>query len=68
MKLKSIGILFFIILSLLPVYLLYKYLQRVMRPKESMLRFLFWLITIFALIFTYTFLVVFIIKMLFPTA
>ncbi len=68
MKLKSIAILFIIILSLLPAYWLYKKLQLVTRPKESMTRFLFWLVTVFALIFAYTFLVVFVIRMLFPTA
>ena len=68
MKLKSIAILFIIILSLLPAYWLYKKLQMAMRPKESMTRFLFWLVTVFALIFAYTFLVVFVIRMLFPTA
>jgi len=39
-----------------------------MKPKESMRNFLFYLSAVLALIFTYTFLLVFIIKMLFPAA
>ncbi|MBL7722808.1 MAG: hypothetical protein JNK27_01610 [Chitinophagaceae bacterium] len=68
MKLKAILILGIIVLSLIPVYMIYKYLQQVMKPKESMRNFLFYLCAVLALIFTYTFLLVFIIKMLFPAA
>jgi hypothetical protein len=68
MKLKAVGILFIIVLALIPVHSLYKYLQRVMRPKDSMRRFLFWMLTVLVLVFGYTFLVVFTIKMLFPGA
>lgn len=68
MKLKAVAILFIILVSLFPVYLLYEYLQKTMRPKESMRRFIFWLMTSFALIFAYTFLLVFIIKLIFPGA
>jgi len=68
LKLKALAVLGIIIVSLLPVYLLYKYLQRVMRPKESMRRFLSWLLTILFIVFAYTFLVVLIIKLLFPGA
>jgi hypothetical protein len=68
MKLKAVLILLLIILSLLPAYALYQYLQRVIQPKESMRRFLAWLIIVLTLIFVYTFLVVFIIRLLFPQA
>jgi uncharacterized membrane-anchored protein len=67
-KLKAVVILIIIIVSLLPVYMLYKYLQRVMKPRESMQRFLSWMLAVLALIFVYSFLLVFIIKMLFPGA
>jgi hypothetical protein len=40
----------------------------VIQPKESMRRFLAWLIIVLTLIFVYTFLVVFIIRLLFPQA
>ncbi len=68
MKLKALLILAIIIISLLPLYLLYQYLQRVMRPRDSLRRFLLWLLTMFGLIFGYTFLVVLLIKVLFPGA
>lgn len=57
-----------IVLSLFPVYLLYNYLQRVMKPRESLLQFLFWMFTGLVLIFLYTFLLVLLIKLLFPGA
>lgn len=57
-----------IVLSLIPVYIVYKYLQQVMKPKESMQNFFFYLCAVLALVFAYTFLLVFIIKMLFPAA
>jgi|CXWL01.1.fsa_nt_gi RsiW-degrading membrane proteinase PrsW (M82 family) len=68
MKLKAAAILLIIVFSLIPGYLVYKYLQKAMRPRESMRRFIIWLLAAFALIFAYTFLVVFAIKMLFPEA
>jgi hypothetical protein len=67
-RIKAIAILGIIILSLLPVYLLYKYLQKVMRPRESMQKFLLWMLVMFFIIFAYSFLVVLIIKLLFPGA
>jgi len=48
--------------------MLYKYLQKVMQPKESLGRFLCWILAMFVVIFAYTFLLVFGIKMLFPGA
>jgi hypothetical protein len=68
MRLKALAIVAIIIFSLVPVYLLYKYLQRVMRPRESMRRFLGWLFIVFALVFAYTFLLVLVIRLLFPGA
>jgi len=68
MKFKAVIILFIIIFSLIPVYMLYKYLQKIMHPKKSIGLFLLWLLTNFIVIFGYTFLVVFIIRLLFPGA
>lgn len=68
MKIKEAAIMGIIIGSLIPVYMLYKYLQRKMRPRESGKRLVIWLLLSFALIFGYSFLLVFIIKMLFPGA
>ena len=68
MKLKALAILAIILVSLFPVYLLYKYMQRIIRPKESAGRLFLYLFAGFALVFVYTFLVVFIIKKIFPGA
>jgi hypothetical protein len=68
MKFKAVIILLIIIFSLIPAYMMYKYLQKVMRPKESMRLFFLWLLTNFILIFVYTFLIVFLIRLLFPGA
>jgi hypothetical protein len=68
MKLKALAILAIIIVSLIPVYLLYGYMQKMIRPKDSMGRLFLYLLAGFFLVFVYTFLVVFIIKKLFPGA
>jgi hypothetical protein len=57
-----------IVISLLPFYFLYKYLEKRIRPKESGRRFLCWLLAELALVFVFTFLIVFIIKLIFPKA
>jgi hypothetical protein len=66
MKLRGLIILLIIVLSLVPLYGLYKYSERVTRPKKSLQRFVLWLLLVMMLVLTYTFLVVFLIKMLFP--
>jgi len=68
MKLKSLAILFIILVSLIPVYLFNKYLQKKIRPKESFGRLFLYLLSGFLLVFAYTFLVVLLIKKLFPGA
>ena len=68
LKLKALATLAIIIVSLIPVYLLYKYMQKVLRPGESAGRLFLYLFAGFALVFVYTFLLVFIIKEIFPEA
>ena len=68
MKLKAIAIFLIIILSFIPIYMLYKKLVLKMRPKESFGHFFIWMITILSLVFVFTFCIVFVIKILFPTA
>jgi len=68
MKLKAIAIFIIIICSLFPVYFFYKYFQKAIRPKESMGRLFLFLFAGFALIFVYTFIIVFAIKKIFPNA
>jgi hypothetical protein len=65
---KVIASLVIIILSMIPAYLLYTYLQRVMRPKESFRQFLLWMFTVLTLVFLYTFLLVLLIGLLFRGA
>jgi hypothetical protein len=68
LKLKAFAILAIILFSLFPVYLLYRYLQKIIRPQESMKRFILCLLAVFTLIFVYSFSLVFIIKIMFPGA
>jgi hypothetical protein len=67
-KLKAIAILLIILVSLIPVYWLSKKLQSTLRPKESLTRLFLYILSGFALVFIYTFLVVFIVKKLFRGA
>ncbi len=64
-KLRSVIILIIIVISLIPVYLLNKYLQKTIRPKASLGRLFLYILSGFALVFVYTFLVVFLVKKLF---
>ena len=67
-KLRALVIVVLIVISLLPVYLFNKYLQKVIRPRESIGKLFLYILAAFALVFVYTFLVVLIIKGLFPGA
>jgi hypothetical protein len=68
MKLKALVILLIIIVSLFPVYLFNKFLQKIIRPKASLGRLFLYLFSGFTMVFVYTFLIVYIIKKLFPAA
>jgi hypothetical protein len=68
MKLKALVILFIILASLIPVYLVNRYFQKAIRPKESLGRLFLYLLSGFLVVFIYTFLVVLAIKKLFPGA
>ncbi|MFI5129501.1 MAG: hypothetical protein ACHQFX_05895 [Chitinophagales bacterium] len=68
MKLRTLAILLIILVSLIPVYLLNKYLQPKIRPKQSGGRLFLYIISGFLLVFVYTFLVVLVIRKLFPVA
>lgn len=68
MKLKAVVILLIIIVSLFPVYIATKYLQRKINPKGSFGRLILYIFLVFAMIFIYTFLLVFVIKRLFHGA
>lgn len=58
MKLRSLLILLIIVLALIPVYYFNRWLQRVLRPKDSAGRFFLFLFVNFLMIVVYTVLVV----------
>lgn len=64
-KLRSILVLLVIIVSLIPVYLVNRYLQKIIRPRQSMGRLLLYVLCAFLIIFIYTTLVVLLVKKLF---
>lgn len=66
MKGKAFLIVFIILVSLIPVYFLNKYFQKIIQPRKSFARLTLYLFSGFALVFICTFLVVFIIKKIFP--
>jgi hypothetical protein len=55
-----------ILLALVPVFYIYRLLQRIMRPRESAGRFFLFIFTNFILVIVYTVLVVGLIVRLFP--
>ncbi len=68
MKMKSLAIMGLILLSLLPLFLLYKWLQVKMHPRQSLQRFFGFMAVMFVVVFVYTFLLVFGIRLIFPGA
>ena len=68
MKLRNLLILLTILVSLVPVYLANRWLLRLLRPRQSMGRLFLYLLSGFLLVFAYTFIVVFVIKKLFPAS
>lgn len=68
MKWKAIVILLMILVSLIPVYSLNKYLQKILRPRESLARLFSYLISGMLLVFLYTLFLVFVIRWIFPNA
>ncbi len=68
MKWKTVLIVFIILVSLFPVYFLNRYIQKMIQPRKSLARLLSYLFSGFALVFVYTFLLVLVIKKLFPGA
>lgn len=68
MKWKAIVILLIILASLAPIYSINKYLQKILRPRESLGRLFSYLLSGMLLVFVYTLLLVFLIKWIFPGA
>ena len=68
MKWKAVIILLIIIVSLIPVYSINKYLQKILQPRKSLARLLLYLLSGMLLVFLYTLLLVLVIKGIFPKA
>jgi hypothetical protein len=68
MRYKAIAILLIILVSLVPAYLLNKYLQKIINPRKSLGRLIIYLLGGLLLVFFYTLLLVLLIKWIFPGA
>ena len=68
MKWKAIVILLIILISLIPLYSINKYLQKFLRPRESLARLFSYLLSGMLLVFLYTMLLVLLIKWVLPSA
>ena len=66
MKFRSLLILLIIALALIPVYYFNRWLQRVLRPKDSAGRFFLFLFVNFLMIVVYTVLMVGVVLRVFP--
>jgi hypothetical protein len=65
-KLRSLAILLILLLSMIPVYYFYRWLQRTIQPQESPARLFLFLLANFVLVMIYTLLLVGLIAKLFP--
>ncbi len=66
MKLRLLGILLLLFLLLIPAHALTRYGKKLIRPRESFLRFILYLIACLILVLLYTLLLVGIVVKLFP--
>jgi hypothetical protein len=66
MRVRSLVILLILLLSLLPAYYLNRYLQRVLRPRDSAGRLFLFLLANFVFVIVYTVLIVGVIIRVFP--
>ena len=66
MKLRSLSILLLLVLSMIPLYYLNRWLQRVMQPRENAGRFFLFIFANFVLIIVYVLLIVGVIVRIFP--
>jgi hypothetical protein len=66
MRTRALLILVVLVSLVVPVYYLYRWLLRIICPRESAARFFLFLFTIFVLIVIYTILIVGIVVRIFP--
>ncbi|MEI2756368.1 MAG: hypothetical protein V9F46_07905 [Chitinophagaceae bacterium] len=65
---KGVIIIGIILISLFLVYQFFKYLRIIIKPEINWGRFLLWLLASLSLVFVSTFVIVFIVKLIFPIA
>jgi len=68
MNLRPLLIFCLLVLSLLPVYHFNRILQKKIRPRQSLIRLLGYVVAAFGFVFAYTFVLVWVISHLFPVA
>ncbi len=66
MKFRSVVILLLIVLSVVIIFYINRFLEKKIKPRSSFGRFFTYIISAFAIIFLYTFSLVWIIAHLFP--
>jgi hypothetical protein len=66
LKLRNLTILLLLALSLIPIYYLYRYMMRSIRPRQSAARLFLFLLANFLLVIVYTMLLVGLVVKLFP--
>ena len=66
MKVRSLLILLVLISAVVPVYFLNRWMQRVLRPRDSAARLFLFIFGVFVLIIIYTILIVALIARIFP--
>jgi hypothetical protein len=66
MHLRSLVIFGLILISLVLIYFVNRYLQKIIKPRLSLTRLFLYFLTAFALVFIYTGLLVFAVVHLFP--
>jgi len=68
MRWKAVLILFIILLALIPAYLLNQWLQKKIRPRESIGRLFLYLFSGMLTVFVFVLVLVFLIRVIFPGA
>lgn len=66
MKVRSLLILLVLVSAVVPVYFLNRWMQRVLRPRESAARLFLFIFGVFVLIMFYTIFIVALIARIFP--
>lgn len=67
-KFKSVAVAISILLSLLPLYMLIRFLQSVILPRQSPGRLIAYIFIVFLLVILYTFLVSLLVRLVFRVA